>query len=50
MSRPQKCTYWKKVTKKLKNIFSAFMTNFYNFALKIETNLAKKVVKLILET
>ena len=26
------------------------MTNFYNFALKIETNLAKKVVKLILET
>ena len=26
------------------------MTNFYNFALKIETNLAKKVVKPILET
>ena len=36
--------------KKLKNIIFPFITIFYNFALKIETSWAKKVVKPILET
>ena len=36
---------------KLKNIsFFHFMTTFYNFALKIETSIAKRVVKPISET
>ena len=40
--QPQKCTFWKKVSKKL--------IVFYNFALKIETSGAKKVVKSIMKT
>ena len=39
----------KKVPRNQKT-FSPLMTTFYNFALKIETNWAKKVVKPILET
>ena len=48
-------TTWKvnilrKSTQKLKKKFLPGLTNFYNFALKIKTSLAKKIVKLILET
>ena len=35
---------------KFKNLFFHFMTTFYNFALKIETRGAKRVVKSISET
>ena len=39
------------MTQKLKiNFFFHFMTTIYNFALKMETSLAKSVVKAILET
>ena len=39
---------FRKITQKLKNIFS-ITTTFYNFALKIETRGAKKVVEPISE-
>ena len=48
ISQPQKWTFWKKCPKIKKHYFS-LMTTFYNFALKIETSWAKKVVKAILE-
>ena len=38
----------RKITEKLKNIFS-ITTTFYNFALKVETRGAKKVVEPISE-
>ena len=51
MSQPHKFTFWEKLPKNLKeNILFPLMTTFYNFALKIETSWAKKVVKPILET
>ena len=40
MPQPQKCTFWEKKQ----------MTNFYDFALKIETSVAKWVFEPILET
>ena len=40
----------KSAPKQKKNIIFPRMTAFYNFALKIETSWAKKVVKPILET
>ena len=43
-----KMSILRKITQKLNNIFS-IMTNFYNFALKIKTRGAKKVVEPILE-
>ena len=50
ISQSQKCTLWKKSTPKLKHIIFPLMTTLYNFALKIETSWAKKVVKPISET
>ena len=51
MSQPHKFTFWEKLPKNFKkNILFPLMTTFYNFALKIETSWAKKVVKPILET
>ena len=40
----------KKYPKTKKKEFLPGLTNFYNFALKIETSSAKKIVKPILET
>ena len=51
MLQPQKYKFWEKVPQnKKKYIIFPRMTAFYNFALKIETSWAKKVVKPILET
>ena len=46
----KKLHFEKNCPKVKKHIIFPFMTTFYNFALKIETNWAKKVVKPILET
>ena len=40
----------KKMCPKIKKIFFPLVTTFYNFALKIETSWAKRVVKPILES
>ena len=51
MSPPQKCPFLRKSfqNKKKHNIFP-LITTFYNFALKIETSQAKKVVEPISDT
>ena len=49
MSQPQN-VHFKKISPKVKNQNSKFLSTFYNFALKIENCWAERVVKSILET